>query len=146
MTECNKYTKAFISQFADKEVSERERDGFIRHMAQCRTCAETEAQFRQINQTFTRHINSQVSHIRKELPPLSLEKKHGWFRLPVGLGLKLASLGAAALILMISLYPGINDPVQNPSAIVNSIDTYGSSVMIIESPNTQHTIIWFSEA
>ncbi len=58
--------------------------------------------------------------------------------------LKLASIAA---ILMISLYTfqgGLFTP-SGPSAIVKSVDTDFTSVMIIETQNKKHTIIWFSE-
>ncbi|WP_020589481.1 hypothetical protein [Desulfobacter curvatus] len=41
--------------------------------------------------------------------------------------------------------PSSGVSVPGPSAVVNSIDAYGSSVMILETAETHHTIIWFSE-
>lgn len=65
------------------------------------------------------------------------------------MAVKLASLGTAALVLAVALLPWAGDPpldqAPEPSAIVKSVDTNGSSVMIIETTNTRHTIIWFSE-
>ncbi len=151
MTPCKTYSKAFISRFADNEVPAADHDAFTRHVDGCQACARTLADFRQMDQLFNNHADSQVKQIRDTLPPITLKKKAGIFsRLFSGspnlsLSLKLASLSAAAIILAVSLYPWQNDPMPGPSAIVNSVDTYGSSVMIIETTNTQHTIIWFSE-
>ncbi len=152
MTPCKIYSKAFISRFADNEVPAPDHDAFTRHLEDCGACASTLAAYRQMGHLFDSHAGSQVKQIRKKLSPITLEKKTGLFsRLfsgfkgSWGLPMKLASLSAAAIILAVSLYPWQNDPMPGPSAIVNSVDTYGSSVMIIETTDTQHTIIWFSE-
>jgi hypothetical protein len=58
--------------------------------------------------------------------------------------IKLASLTAvAALLILIVFQPP--PPQLSPSAIVKSLDTNASSVMIIETLKEKHTIIWFSE-
>ncbi len=156
MTPCKIYSKAFISRFADNEVPKPDHDAFARHVEDCGACASILAAYRQMDHLFDAHADSQVEQIRKNLPPITLKKKtgifsrlfsglKGTFKGSMGLPLKLASLSAAAIILAVSLYPWQNDPMPGPSAIVNSVDTYGSSVMIIETTNTQHTIIWFSE-
>ncbi len=154
MTPCETYSKAFISRFADNEVTQANHDAFVRHAENCRTCTQTLAAYRQMDQLFNSHVKEEAKRIG--LSPISLKEKPGLFhRLFSGikrpfqgtmrLPLKLASLSAAAIILAVSLYPWQTDPMPGPSAIVNSVDTYGSSVMIIETTDTQHTIIWFSE-
>lgn len=168
MTPCNRYTDEFISRVADDEVPEQEHSDFIRHAESCSACADTLADFRLMRQLFFSHTESEVSRIRTELPPITLtapqqaknrEGLQGWFSRMTGvlkavfgrgaMGLKLASLSAASLILAVSLFTWLGDSgtamVPGPSAIVNSVDTYGSSVMIIETPESHHTIIWFSE-
>ncbi|WDP87152.1 MAG: zf-HC2 domain-containing protein [Desulfobacter sp.] len=152
MAACDKYSTEFISRFVDNEVSKQDHDAFVRHTAGCRACAQTEVKFRQMAKTFDRHARSGAAHIQSQLPPIILEQKPkktvkilSGFKRPMGIGLRLASIGAAALILMLAVYPWSKTPGPGPSAIVNSVDTYGSSVMIIESANAHHTIIWFSE-
>ena len=165
MTSCDRYTDEFISRVADNEIPEQEHKEFIRHAENCSACAETLADFRQMGQLFSTHTASQVNRIRTELPPITLTAPQetqgfkGWIgsmteglKSVIGrgaMGLKLASLSAVALILAVSLYTWQEDSgtgmVPGPSAIVNSVDTYGSSVMIIETSESQHTIIWFSE-
>jgi hypothetical protein len=144
MTPCKRYTEAFISRVADNAVPEQERSGFFHHAQTCGTCAETLENYRQMGQMFTSHTANQVHQIHRELPPICVTSPQGRLRcISAGLKLKLASLSAAALILAVSLYTWQSDT--GPSAIVNSVDTYGSSVMIIETSESQHTIIWFSE-
>ncbi|HCY84764.1 MAG TPA: hypothetical protein DHV36_06475 [Desulfobacteraceae bacterium] len=168
MTPCNRYTKEFISRVADNEVRQEAHSVFLRHAKTCAACAETLADFRQMGQLFSSHTEAEVGRIRTELPPITVTAPQGaqnrkglwgWIgRMGQGLasvfgrgamGLKLASLSAVALILAVSLYTWQGDSgngmVPGPSAIVNSVDTYGSSVMIIETPESHHTIIWFSE-
>ncbi len=141
MTSCKIYTEEFISQFVDNEVSPFDQDEFVRHMADCRACNEIEGRFRQVPQVFEGHVAAQAFKI----PPISLEKKNKQVNRPNGLLLRLASLGTAALIFAFFLFTRAGDPIREPSAIINSVDTYGSSVMIIDTQETQHTIIWFSE-
>jgi len=149
MTRCNRYSEEFISRFVDQEVTPFDHSTFIRHMNDCQDCAELESKFRLMTSGFERHVDSQTLRIKKESPPISFEKQLAWKNRYRNLTLKLASLGTAALIFTVALLPWAGDPardrIHEPSAIVNSVDTYGSSVMIIETVNTQHTIIWFSE-
>jgi len=116
-------------------------------MALCQSCTSKEARFRQMAPTFEAHVAAQTLMIKTTLPPISPVKNPT--TRPKGRVHKLASLGTAALIFAVALLPWTDDPgldqIPEPSAIVNSVDTYGSSVMIIETANTQHTIIWFSE-
>lgn len=156
MTTCKAYSQEFISRFVDNEVTADDHEAFTRHMAQCHSCAQKEAKFRQITQGFQQHvstqataINRQMSHTTMDRKPSMLKRFLSLFSGPSGrsqrFGIKLASLGAAALIIVVAVFPWTKETQPGPSAIVNSVDTYGSSVMIIETADTQHTIIWFSE-
>ncbi|WDP89647.1 MAG: zf-HC2 domain-containing protein [Desulfobacter sp.] len=147
MISCTAYSEEFISRFVDNEVSSYKRDAFIRHMAGCPDCAAKEAAYRQLSLGVSRHIDAQAQRIQNELPPISVRRttRPGGRRRSRGFTLKLASLGTAALILAVAVFPWTRTPINEPSAIVNSVDTTGSSVMIIDTPDTRHTIIWFSE-
>lgn len=153
MTSCNTYKDEFISRFVDNEVSTRDHEDFVHHMAVCPACKNKVSRFGQMASAFERHAAAQALSIKVPLVPISLETEKGKRRQadgqPKGMILKLASLGTAALIFAVALLPWTGGPnldqLPEPSAIVNSVDTYGSSVMIIETANTQHTIIWFSE-
>lgn len=137
------YTDAFISRFVDNEVSSSDHHAFVRHLAGCAPCAHRVASFRQLSIKANRHLESQAKRIQNQLPPLSVasSQTRGPARAMV---LKLASLTAAAMVLGAVFIPW-NGEGPEPSAIVNSVDTTGSSVMIIDTPDTRHTIIWFSE-
>ncbi len=139
MTSCSRYTEEFISRFVDNQVSCPDQDNFVRHMDSCPACAKTLAEFSQVNHAFERHVATQANRIR----PISLEKKPA--ARSRGIVLKLAAMGTAGLIFAVALLPWAGDRISEPSAIVNSVDTYGSSVMIIDTQDNRHTIIWFSE-
>ena len=152
MTTCRKYTEEFISRFVDREVSPADRDAYLIHRNECRICREREAGFRELKRAFQRHTDLRVTHIKNDLPPIPVPvstprpgKVPGWMGFKRYAGLKLAALGAAAMIIAAVILPVTHDRPTEPTAIVNSLDTYGSSVMIIETSDTQHTIIWFSE-
>ncbi len=149
---CVTYTEEFISCFVDNELDQDQHDEFADHLNTCTSCAQVEASLRQLSREFNTHVQTQAVWIRTFQPPITLPAGLGrdqgrlpglvnWFK--GSLTIKLASLCAAAILIFFSLYPDTEAP--SPSAIVKSVDTNGSSVMIIETPNTQHTIIWFSE-
>ena len=54
---------------------------------------------------------------------------------------------SAAVLLIIGGVALINTGIapEDPSAIVTSIDTEYTAVMILETPDTHHTIIWYSD-
>lgn len=145
MASCKMYTEEFISRFVDLEVSKTDHDAFIRHMAVCAACTETEKAFRQVSADADTFIESNALKISHGLPPISAEDIHTRASRPRGGFLKLASLGTAAIIFAAALLPWTGEIMDEPSAIVNSVDTTGSSVIIIDNPDTRHTIIWFSE-
>lgn len=145
MRPCKRYTQEFISRFVDDEISRADHEKFVRHMADCPACAHTAERFKYISQGFGHHIDDQILNIKLQLPPAPLKPEQGWKIGNKGLGLKLATLGTAAIILAAALVPWPGSKKAEPSAIVNSVDTYGSSVIIIDTLETQHTIIWFSE-
>jgi hypothetical protein len=54
---------------------------------------------------------------------------------------------SAAVLLVVGGIALMNNGISpdSPSAIVTSIDTEYTAVMIFETPDTHHTIIWYSD-
>lgn len=141
MKRCSRYPDRFISRFLDGEVLADEHRAFLGHLDCCSTCRETLDRYRRAGDLFRRHVSDQA----EKIPPVRMHGKPAGARpfSPLGLGLKLASVSAAVLILVFAFLPGQQEIA--PSAIVDSIDTDYASVLIIEAPDTGHTIIWFSQ-
>jgi hypothetical protein len=55
----------------------------------------------------------------------------------------LSALATALLIFFFFFHPLSPEPI--PSALINSFTGSYSSVIILETPNTRHTILWFSD-
>jgi hypothetical protein len=56
-----------------------------------------------------------------------------------------ATAVAALLVVLILYFPGSRSINGGPSALVSYLGGETASVMIFETPNTRHTIIWFEE-
>lgn len=149
---CSKYTEKFISQFVDNEWGPTQTVEFSSHLDHCPDCAARVAKFQKLSIVFNSHAAAQVARLNASpmnmARPLNTDKLRGSFsRLFQGLThhlyIKLASLTAVAVLLIVAVFQGTH-PV-GPSAIIKSLDTNASSVMIIETEKEKHTIIWFSE-
>jgi anti-sigma factor RsiW len=145
--QCNKYTEKFISRFVDNELDPARTMEFSSHLGDCPDCAEVVAKFQKLGIVFNTHAARQiarVSPVDMATTPLDCAKPTGIFgRMTDHLYIKLASLTAVAALLILAVFDGA--PPVGPSAIVKSLDTNASSVMIIETIKEKHTIIWFSE-
>lgn len=148
---CHQYSQEIISLFVDNELDPNKTEEVSSHVRLCRDCADQAAKFRKLGRVFDTHATQQLAQvkavplIRTARPIKSAQGILGrLFRGMTGhLYVKLASLAAVATLLILAFFQG---PSQvGPSAIVKSLDTTASSVMIIETPTKKHTIIWFSE-
>ena len=172
MTEhCSKYTEKFISQYIDNELDSARSMEFSSHLGNCLGCTGKVNDFKRLGIVFNNHTATQVAQAQVAQAEVAqaevaqaqvaqassnmakkfsnLGKHNGFFARFFGsttdhLYIKLASLTAvAALLILIVFQPP--PPQVSPSAIVKSLDTNASSVMIIETLKEKHTIIWFSE-
>lgn len=153
---CDFYTSEDISRLIDREVSSEECKSFEHHLSHCRDCGELADQYRLVSLAFSCYTDRITKGIENASMEQQLEKTlfaskkkplknfSGLFGKNVYL--KLASVVA---VIMIGLFPFdddlLKDPLAGPSAIVNSVDTEYTSVMIIQTQKEKHTIIWFSE-
>jgi len=145
--QCSKYTEKFISRFVDNELDPANTMEFSSHLESCPDCGETVARFENIGLVFNTHAQRQIARVSSMATAstgLEYKKPTGLFgRMTDHLYIKLASLTAVAALLILAVFQ--TTPPTAPSAIVKSLDTNASSVMIIETIKEKHTIIWFSE-
>jgi len=152
--QCSRYTQKIIGQFVDNELAPDKTMELSSHIEHCQDCAGQAARLRKLSAVFNSHVTTQADKINfsprnMAATPIDHGKAHGFFVRFFGgitdhLYIKLASLGAVAALLILAVFQGAPPPV-SPSAIVKSLDTNASSVMIIETLREKHTIIWFSE-
>jgi anti-sigma factor RsiW len=149
---CRKYTQETINRFVDKELAPDKTMEFSSHLERCPDCADQVAEFRKLGIVFNTHVTNLVAGIKGSSTDMAgsrdPQKSHGlvdryFSGMTHHLYIKLASLTAVAALLIVAVFQGT--PPTGPSAIVKSLDTNASSVMIIETKKEKHTIIWFSE-
>jgi anti-sigma factor RsiW len=151
---CGRYTPKEISRFIDGELSRQKIRQIRHHIDTCPACRDLAARFREATQSFTElaetpgmAIDPARLHQRLEQP--ADKPGTSWiarFSSRPALPLLVAAASIAALV-FISVYALKNDgPIPaGPSALVTSIETEYTAVMIFETPDTHHTIIWYSE-
>jgi hypothetical protein len=152
---CEAYTSEDISRFVDIELSSDQCRAFEHHLSICSECSRLFGQYKDLSLAFSHHIHKRAIGIAALNLEHKLEQKiqcsekkpyqniSGLFG--KNLYLKLAGIAALVMIGFFSLDPTLLGNPSGPSAIVNSVDTEYTSVMIIETPKKKHTIIWFSE-
>lgn len=151
---CSEYTSSEISRFVDNELAQDLQKELAIHLGHCRECSRLFRQYTAISAQFSDHADEAVSKIDSARLKQNLEHL---FQKPAkpspgnsfgfsgkNIYLKLASIAAILMISIFTLQGKFSEP-PGPSAIVKSIDTDFSSVMIIETQKEKHTIIWFSE-
>jgi len=158
-TSCGRYSEKQISRFIDGDFSRQELEKIRHHLSSCSTCRDLAAQFRKAAKTFDELAeqpglvidSDRLYRALQQSGKKSAGSRNGRFfisrfcRVPLFRPL-LAGVSAAVLLVIggIALMNhGISS--DSPSAIVTSIDTEYTAVMIFETPDTHHTIIWYSE-
>jgi anti-sigma factor RsiW len=158
-TSCSRYSEKQISRFIDGALSRQELAQIRQHLTSCSACRDLAAQFRKTAKIFEELVEPPGTVIDPERLYQSMQhpaenpagSRAGGlsdprFRRFVPFRPLLAA-AAAAVLLVIGGIALMNNGISadSPSAIVTSIDTEYTAVMIFETPDTHHTIIWYSE-
>ncbi len=151
---CGRYTKKQISRYIDSELPRHQLRQIRQHLDTCPACRDLAAQFRDVTQSF-KELAELPGVVIDPAPLYRTMKKAGkktarpwtgrFFNKPVRLFL--AAAASIATLFFISVYSLKHEgtAISGPSAIVTSINTDYTAVMILETPDTHHTIIWYSE-
>lgn len=155
-----------LSQFVDNALPPETRTSLERHLPTCPVCQHTVKSYQNIDtkviQNIQRHSHSH-SHrgnntaleqellvkIRKEraTEPSDFSFFQGMIDFIKGKKIYLQMASFAAILLMSMAFLQDQKVVfHSPSAIVNSIDGDMASVMILETKEQRHTIIWYKES
>lgn len=158
-TSCSRYSEKQISRFIDGALSRQEVEQIRQHLDACSACRDLAAQFRKAAEIFEelveppgkvidpeRLLQSMQHSAEKPAGPRAGRLFDRRFYRFVPFRPLLASV-TAAVLLVIGGIALMNNGISSddPSAIVTSIDTEYTAVMIFETPDTHHTIIWYSE-
>ncbi len=145
---------ALLDARMDNELDSDERTGFDDHPDNCPTCRKEIEAYDKISSLYTKSLdqaakNTDFSHMEQRLfDKLEKRKQPWWIRLGrlMGTGRVLipaTTFAALVLIFFFSMKP--TPDTLGPSALVTSISGDYDSVMIMETPNEQQTIIWIQE-
>jgi anti-sigma factor RsiW len=158
-TSCSRYSEKQISRFIDGALSRQECEQIRQHLDSCSACRDLAAQFRKTEKIFEELVEPPGTVIDPERLYQSMQhsvEKSAGSRAGGLFGPRfsrfvpfrpLLAVVSAAVLLMIGGIALMTNGVSadSPSAIVTSIDTEYTAVMIFETPDTHHTIIWYSE-
>ena len=151
---CGKYSEQQISRYVDGELPRQQLVQIRQHLDTCPACQELAGQFRDVTQTFNELAEQPGMVIDPTRLYQTMEKPAETSgRLSIGRIFSrparpfLAAAASIAALFFISVVALKNDTAlpAGPSAIVTSIETEYTAVMILETPDSHHTIIWYSE-
>lgn len=144
---------AMISRFFDHELDQKEYDQVARHIETCPLCQMTLDELKLISGMANETIRENWSEAakgsveEKVLESIKKIKAPWWIKardLILSKKILIPLTTGVALILFLSVF--FRSPNQTgPSAIVNSLSGNMSSVIIMETPQTHQTILWFKE-
>ncbi|UCG79777.1 MAG: zf-HC2 domain-containing protein [Desulfobacterales bacterium] len=143
-----------LSRYADQETNPEETRQIQAHLLSCPECRQALAEQRQLAELLQQGVSAAqqgVDFDRLEKRILTVDRRRSriWSDIREGvLSWKVAlpvATAAAALILFF-FTPLFQQPSPSgPSAIINSFTGRVTSVMILETPRSQQTVIWYSE-
>jgi len=146
--------RILLSRYVDRELGPAENNRVISHLTECPSCQKELRENEVLSTLYRSGLEEQLSRIEfrdleKNVLEHVREKRVPWWMNPKGLVFsKRLLVPAAAMAAMVVLFfsfarqPALS-PV--PSAIIKSLSGEMSSVVVIETPKTHQTIIWFNE-
>ncbi len=145
---------SLLSQFHDQELSPDENARVSSHVRDCPQCRKELQDLQAVSSLFKAGLDKELSRAslsrvqRNVLERIQKKRDPWWKRLPSFFwsGKFLVPAVATAAVLVVSISVTRHTVVESgPSAIVSSFAGETSSVMIMETPDSQHTIIMFCE-
>jgi hypothetical protein len=142
-----------ISRFFDQELDQEEQEQVAGHLETCQTCRRVLEDLQGLSGLIHDHIQDISSEIRKgeiEEGVLALRQKRNtsWRnktgKLFIRKKIWIPLTTTAVLILFLAVFFRSSGPT-GPSAIVTSLSSETVSVIIMETPQTHQTILWYKE-
>lgn len=153
--EKSKCNAALLNRFFDQELEPAEQAWFSDHLKDCRSCQRAIQDSQALSDLFEESLDTKLSQagldkLEKNVTELARKNRNSIqiklkslfvsekFLIP-------ASVMAAIFFIFLSVAE-YNSSAAGPSALIKSCTGEVSSVMIIETPKSRQTIIWFNEA
>ena len=145
--------RELLNRCVDGETSPEENRRVDRHLQGCSDCrlfvrrqAELARRLRREVAAAGRQVD--FNRLERQIVDAARRRPAAWRQLPEALfSWKLVLSAAATAMLALFFFTSVFDPpaAPGPSAIINSFTGRVSSVMILETPKSHHTVIWYSE-
>jgi len=145
---------ALLNRFFDQELGPDEYALMTEHIKHCPSCQKALQDAEAISALFSTALDKELSRAKLEkveekvLAFIRRKKTPWWLKLGHLLVARRFYVPATAVIAGLILYFSFLAPptsVSGPSAIINSLKGNVGSVMILETPKSHQTILWFSE-
>ena len=144
---------AMVSRFFDHELDRKEYDRVAKHLETCPLCQRTLEDLKGLSGVVNDYVRDNWSEtiegsLEKKVLEYIRKKEAPWWKKTGELLLSKKVLipltTSIALIMFLSVF--FRSPTQTgPSAIVTSLSGNMGSVIIMETPQTHQTILWFTE-
>jgi hypothetical protein len=144
---------SLISRFHDNELFGEELEHTKRHIQDCPYCQKALHDMERISGHVKKYIERKspltedrsveyyvLGEIQKYNSPWWIRLKDFFFSKKIMI--PIAAMAAFTLIFVTLIQPSFNG---GPSAIVSSVSGEVSSIVILETPDTHQTILWFNE-
>jgi predicted anti-sigma-YlaC factor YlaD len=150
---CDVYNPVQLSRFADGEMDDdtsQEIGNHLGHCSICRQMVEAHHHLSTISKAVLKaelslgeglRIESRViEHVRRKQP-----RTDGWAAVFMSkkVLIPVAAIASFGLFFLFSMKPDM--PLVGPSAIIESFSGDISSVIIMETPESHETVLWYSE-
>ncbi len=144
---------ATVSRFYDRELDRESYDRVKKHIDTCRKCRTYLSNLAAISE----HVKGPLAEGTAGLQPYRVEEgvlaaiqekqRPWWENTKERLLSKAVLIPATALVsLCLLMFVLLRSPaVSGPSAIITSLSGDAASIVIMETPETGHTILWFTE-
>jgi len=142
-----------IGRYLDGEISQEEHDSISRHLKDCLSCQKILQDNQVISTNFRDTLERESSQadfgvLETRVLDRIRQKENPWWKRLVkqflSLRILIPATALAALVLFFAI-PRSPTTISDPSAIVEAFSGEVSSVMIIETPKSRQTIIWYKE-
>lgn len=145
-----------INRFFDNELEPEEHSRIGRHINECLSCRKYLEDLKGMSLRVKDHVEKEVSDTlsaqasRIETGVLDAIRGGGlprWNRIKDRFLSKHVLIPATAIVFLILIISTVFRPPADviPSAIITSISSDTASVIIMETPQSGHTIVWFTE-
>lgn len=150
----DKCNPVLLNRFFDGEIEAHEHARTSEHLKNCPFCQKSFQENQTLSLFLKAGVDRAVSQTNFAAAEDTVLRKIRKKQVPWGTKIKeliatrrflIPAAAMATLIFLVLTFTPPHPSVSGPSAIVSSVTGDISSVMIIETPGTRQTIIWFNE-